>query len=174
MKRDLQRHKLLRLLSDRRVKFESNQLSEGERLGISFEELMQKMNCDIIKLNLIASELYDNKEIKHHNAYNINGLFCEKEGLTSFANNKYKARYWRDLWSNLFTLSQIIVPILALAVALVAVINSQQNKGHSEEIQLLKREMYSVQEQLRSQTNKISILQNILKSDSLTEKLNDK
>lgn len=173
MKRDLQRHKLLKLLSDRRVKFESNQLFEGERLGVSFEELTQKMNCDIIKLNLIASELYDNMEIKHHNAYNINGLFCEKEGLTSFANNKYKTRYWRDLWTNLFTISQIIVPILALVIALVAVIDSRQNKVNTEEIQLLRKELYKIQEIQDSQTNTIFILQNILKPDSLTKKLND-
>jgi len=171
MKRDLQRHKLLKLLSDRRVKFESNQLSEGERLGIPFEELTQKMNCDILKLNLIASELYDNKEIKHHNAYNINGLFCEKEGLTSFANSKYKARYWRDLWTNLFSISQLIVPILALVIALIAVIDSRQNKVHTEEIQLLRKELHKLQETQDSQTNTISNLQNTLKSDSLIKNL---
>jgi hypothetical protein len=174
VKRDFKRHKLLELLSDKRLNFESNQLPEGEHLGISFYELTQKMKCDIFELNLIASELYANNEIKHHNAHNINGLYCEKEGLTSFANNKYKARYWRDIWTNLFTISQIIVPILALVIALVAVIDSRQNKLHTEEIQLLRIELFKLKEKQDSQTKTISILQNNLKSDSLTEKLNDK
>jgi hypothetical protein len=170
MKRDLKRHKLLKILADIRVKFEAQQLSENEHLGVSFDELTKKMNCDIIKLNLIASELYDNKEIKHHNAHGIYGLFCEKEGLTSFANNKYKARYLRDIWTNLFTISQIIVPILALVIALVTVLDSRQSKERIEEIQLLRKELYKLQVQQDSQTNKILNLESILKTDSLYEK----
>lgn len=170
MRLDLKRHKLLKILAARRVKFEANKLSENERLGISFDELTKKMNCDIIKLNLIASELYDNNEIKHHNAYGINGLFCEKEGLTSFANNKYKVRYWRDIWTNLLTISQIIVPILALVIALVTVLDSRQSKERIEEIQLLRKELYKLQVQQDSQTNTISNLTNILKTDTLHEK----
>jgi len=173
MKRDLKRHKLLKILAARRVKFEAGIHSEDERLGISFDDLTNKMSCDILKLNLIASELYDNKEVKHHNAYGINGLFCEKEGLTSFANNKYKARYWKDLWSNLFTISQIIVPILALVITLVAVLDSRQSRGHTEEILLLRKEIHKIQEKQDSQTNTISNLTNILKTDSLRIDLNN-
>lgn len=173
MKRDLERHKLLKILAARRVKFEAGIHSEDERVGISFDELTNKMDCDILNLNLIASELYDNKEVKHHNAHGINGLFCEKEGLTSFANNKYKDRYWNDLWTNLFTISQIIVPILALIIALIAVLDSRQSRGHTEEILLLRKQVHKLQEQQDSQTSMISNLTDILKTDSLRIDLND-
>jgi len=171
MRLDLKRHKLLKILADRRVKFEANKLPEDKRLGISFDELTKKMNCDILKLNLIASELYDNNEIKHHNAYGINGLFCEKEGLTSFANNKYKARYFRDIWANLLTISQVIVPILALVIALVTVLDSRQSNGNAEEILQLRRELNKLQELQSSQTKAISNFEYILKTDSLFKKL---
>lgn len=170
MKRDLERHKLLKILAARRIKFEGGIHSEDERLGISFDELTNKMNCDILNLNLIASELYDNKEVKHHNAYGINGLFCEKEGLTSFANNKYKARYLRDIWTNLLTISQIIVPILALVIALVTVLNSRQSKEHTEEIQLLRTQLNKLKVQQDSQTDRISNIESIIKTDTLHEK----
>lgn len=171
MRLDLKRHKLLKILAARRVKFEAGIRSEDERLGISFDELKNKMNCDILKLNLIASELYDNNEIKHHNAYGINGVFCEKGGLTSFANHKYKARYWRDIWTNLFTISQIIVPILALVIALVSVLDSRQSKAHTAEILQLRTQLYKQKEILNFQTKAISNLEYILKTDSLTKKL---
>jgi len=166
MKRDLDRHKLLSFLAAKRVKFEANNLDDNEHLGISFNEIKQKLNCDILELNLIASELYENKEISYTNL-NMQGLICKTEGLTSFANNKYKARYWRDFWTNLFTISQIVVPILALVIALVAVMDSRHDKALTKEILLFRREMDKMQEIQQLQNNLITTTQNRISSDSL-------
>ena len=173
MKRDLKRHELLKILSANRVKFEANKLND-EILGTSFDDLLKLMKCDLLELNLIASELYDNNEIKHHNAYDTNGIYCEKGGMTAFSNNKYKDRFWKNYWNKIFIISQIIVPTLALIIALVTVTDSRHNKVKIEEIQLLRKEFYKLQETQDSQTNTISIPQNTLKSDSLSEKSNDK
>jgi len=165
MRLDLKRHKLLMILSINRIKFEANKL-QGEVLGTSFDELSQKLRCDIFKFNVIASELYDNNEIRHYNQHNINGVYCENNGLTSFSNNKYKARYWKDIWNNLLTISQIIVPIMALLVALIAVLDSRQSKEHSEEIKQLRNEMNKLQE---SQDYSNKQIYNIQKRDSFAK-----
>jgi len=165
MRLDLKRHKLLKILSVNRIKFEAKKL-QGEVLGTSFDELSQKMRCDIFKFNVIASELYDNDEIRHYNQHSINGVYCANNGLTSFSNGKYKARYWKDIWNNLLTISQIVVPIMALLVALIAVLDSQQSKEHIEEIIQLRKEMYKIQENQDSQ-NKQNL--QFSKKDSLAK-----
>lgn len=145
MRLDLKRHKLLKILSVNRIKFEAGKL-QGGVLGTSFDELSQKMRCDILKFNVIASELYDNNEIRHYNQHSINGVYCENNGITSFSNGKYKARFWQDIWNNLLSISQIIVPIMALLVALIAVLDSRQSREHTEEILQLRKELYKLQE----------------------------
>ena len=169
MKDDLKRHKLLKLLSIQTLKFHSDELPKNEAMGIPFDEIMTKMKCDKIKLNLIAAELYQNKEIGYHDAFDVIGMYCDKNGLTALSNNKYKARYWKDFWNNLFTISQIIVPIMALAVALITVLDSRQSKEHTEEILLLRKELNRQQELLDFQTKKILNLQYIYEIDSLSK-----
>ena len=171
MRLDIERHRLLKLLSDKTVQFNIGNLPKNEAIGISFDSIMSKMKCDREKLELISSELYLNKEIEYHDYHDVVGLCCGNNGLTSFSNNKYLARYWKDFWSNLLTISQIIVPIMALGIALVTVLDSRQSKVNTEEILLLEKEIYSIREIQDSQTNTISNLANIQKTDSLTKKL---
>lgn len=173
MRLDLKRHKLLKILSEKRVRFESDELPKDEALGVSFDELTNKIKCSMLKLNLIAAELYNNNEVSYHNAFEIKGICCEKNGLASFANNKYKARYWRDLWTNLLTINQIIIPIMALAIALITVLDSRQSKEHTEEILLLRKEIHKLQELQDSQTIEISNMTNILKNDQFHIDLNN-
>ena len=173
MKSDLKRHKLLKILSEKTLKFTVDELPAKEAIGVSFDEILKLMKCDKTKLNLIAAELYKNKEIGYHNANSVIGMYCDKNGLSSLSNAKYRARYWKDFWNNLFTISQIIVPILALSVALITVLDSRQSKKHTEEILLLRKELNKQQELLNFQTNKILILENILKNDSSLKTINN-
>lgn len=158
MKGDLKRHKLLKILSDNAIKFETGELGDNQPMGVSFYELSKKLNCEPYKLHLIGAELLKNEEIAHHDELNVVGFSCYTNGLTSFSNHKYKARFWKDFWNNLFTISQIIVPVLALIVALVAVSITKQQQEHTEEILLLRKELNRQQELLNSQTNKIQNL----------------
>jgi hypothetical protein len=167
MRLDLERHKLLKILSVQRKKLETKKLHD-EILGTSFDELFQKMRCDDGKLSEITSELFDNKEIGNYNQHNINGLVCDNKGLTSVSNGKYKARYWKDLWNNLLTISQIIVPILALLIALIAVLDSRQSKAQKEELIQMRKELYKLQEMQYFQTKQISNFQYSIKRDSIT------
>lgn len=168
MKLDLKRHKLLKLLADNAIKFEVGELPHNRPMGVSFYDLSIKMKCDVYKLHVIAAELLKNEEISGHDEFNVVGFSCYKNGLTSFSNNKYKARYWKDFWNNLFTISQIIVPILALVITLVTIIMSMQTKEHTEEILLLRKELNTQQELLNSQTNKIqNLYETILENNSV-------
>jgi len=168
MKHDLKRHRLLKMLSIKTLKFNSGELAQNEAMGISFGEIMAKMKCDKLELNLIAAELYLNKEIGYHDALDVTGMYCDEKGLTAFSNNKYKARYWKDFWNNLLTVSQVIVPIMALAVALVTVLDSRRSREHTEEILLLRKELNTQQELLNTQTNKI---QNVYEAICFTDSL---
>lgn len=123
MKYDLQKHKLLSILVGQTLKFDSDELPDDEPMGVSFDKILKEMNCNKIKLNLIASELYLNKEIGYHDTEQLVGLYCDKSGTISFSNNKYRRRYWNDIIDFWNKLSQAIIPILALIVAIIALLD---------------------------------------------------
>jgi hypothetical protein len=60
---------------------------------------------------------------------------------------------------------------MALAIALITVLDSRQSREHTEEILQLRKEMNMLKELQGSQTKTISNLEYILKTDSLTKKL---
>ena len=169
MKLDFKRHKLLKILSDKRIKFESGQLIDNEPLGTSFETITSKMRCDRQKLSLISDELYKNNEVGNYNVKNVVGLCCADDGLSSFANGKYKARYWKDFWNKLIRVSQSIVPIAALIVTMMALImQSKETDTNKKQIQDVEEQLRTQQKTLDSQTKKIQIVhETIFLNDSL-------
>jgi hypothetical protein len=169
MKLDLKKHKLLTLLSDKTIRAESGQLLEGESLGVSFEDLTKEMRCDILKLNLIAAELYLNKEIGYFDN-EIKGLFCDKNGLISFSNNKYKERYWKSFWDKMLTANKLLIPILSLIVAILAISLSMSDKEYKTDLHKIiqsQERILLLEKTIEFQSKEISNLYSILKSDSL-------
>ena len=149
MKLDLERHRLLKLLSDKTVQFNIGKLPQNESMGIPFEDLMLKMKCDREKLELISSELFLNKEIDYHDYNDVVGLFCDHNGLAAFSNKKYLKLYWTSIKESIKFWLQALIPMLSLLVALFAVTRDFKANNAKTNIQL--REMKSQIELLQSQ-----------------------
>lgn len=117
---NLKKHKTLELLSESRIKFETDlTASKKYTWGVSFEELQNQLGYERDKCELVFSELYDNEEIKPTDV-EVLGLIATRKGLTAFANKKYKRENNRILinWAKNFV--QIIIPVLALVVAILS------------------------------------------------------
>ena len=141
MKYDLERHKLLSILHIKTLMAESEQLADGESIGVSFESLEKEMECDRIKLNLFASELFSNKEIGFVDDYIVRGLFCDKNGIIAFSNRKYYKRYFKDIKVVVKDYLMILVSILSLITAtltLVFLIINKDNKPNQPQITIEK------------------------------------
>jgi len=88
MNRNLKRHEILRILSEQYIKVELEK--EGYNvLGVPYKTLEKELDCNDIELRLILSELFNSKEIKYHDAYNVIGVFALEKGLESYSNDKY-------------------------------------------------------------------------------------
>jgi hypothetical protein len=88
MKYNLKRHKTLEILSNNRILFNSPNPGKNFKLGVSFDIIEDKLNCDKNTCELIYSELYNCGEIKAVN-HSFVGLYLTQEGLTSFSSKKY-------------------------------------------------------------------------------------
>lgn len=130
-----QKHKVLKFLT-----FSNNfQLDENNLLkkGLSFKDILNNLNVSETELNIIISELYENKEIKKGN----DGLIIEKKGISSFSNNFY-IKESRNYKLNLIKdYVQIIVPILTSIIAIIAVSNNNTSK--------IERKLNEIEKQLK-------------------------
>ncbi|MBC7439609.1 MAG: hypothetical protein H7250_06470 [Flavobacterium sp.] len=92
--------------------------------GLSYKDILNNLNVSETELNIIISELYENKEIKNGH----DGLIIEKKGISSFSNNFY-IKQSRNYKLNLIKdYVQIIVPILTSIIAIIAVSNNNTSK----------------------------------------------
>ncbi|AIJ37139.1 hypothetical protein K5L04_07085 [Flavobacterium psychrophilum] len=123
---NLKRHKLLEVLSTQNLNVQLRK--EGcLALGISYEEIYSKLNINAFELLIITSELYENKEIGYHNAYNIEGLYSETLGISAFSNGKYKKAHWNEIISKIKDVTQIVIPVLALIIAIITLTTKLEN-----------------------------------------------
>jgi len=167
MKYDLKKHELLGILVGNTLKFDSDELPDNEPMGVSFDEIKKKMKCDMIELNLIASELYVNKEIEFYDN-EIKGMCCIHNGKVSFSTNKYKNRYYDRVRDYVKFIFQLLIPALSLIVAIIALKYSAQNKETTQQIQELKEKTDIMQSELSSHAKEIqSIRETIFLNDSL-------
>lgn len=130
-----QKHKVLKLLTfSNNFQLDENNLMEK---GLSFKDILKKLNVSETELNIIISELFENKEIKKGH----DGLIIEKKGISSFSNNFY-IRESRNYKLNLTKdYVQIIVPILTSIIAIIAVTNNNTSK--------IERKLNEIEKQLK-------------------------
>ena len=171
MQLDLKKHKLLRIIIGQTLKFDSDELPENEPMGVPFESILGELNCDMIQLNLIAAELYMENEISYHDNLGVKGLSCIHYGKIAYSNNKYRHRYWSDILDFNLKMSQILIPLLSLLVAIIAIVYSRQDKINTKDIEILQSEIRQIKLEQAFQTKASSNLEYILKTDSLTKKL---
>lgn len=113
------RNNLLKLLSNKRSAFDLG-IGEQTIIGISYEDILQNLNCSLDELHLITSELFENKEIKYYNVNGIEGLCCTLKGVVAFSNNKYKNDAIDPYILRAKNISTILVPILSLIITIIA------------------------------------------------------
>ena len=134
---DYKRHQLLKILSENRT-IRELRIDKTERLGISFEDICKKLNCNRKQLHRITSEMYESEEILFTNI-ELNGLYGTRKGIESNSNLKYLKRYyalWLDLGRNF---SQIIIPTASLIIATIVLL--KDNASIESKLKVLKEDI---------------------------------
>tara|TARA_R110002111_G_scaffold261382_2_gene334211 strand:- start:249 stop:761 length:513 start_codon:yes stop_codon:yes gene_type:complete len=162
------RHKTLKLLSDSFIKFNSNQTESDLKFGVSFNELMSELKCDRNKLEIIIGTLYLNEEVKYTNV-DVEGLISTLKGFNSFLDKKYIKENDKIIINWLRNFVQIVIPVLALVVAVLTLISKWDNlKMQSDkELQEVKNIMQKQKERIELLEKRTKIHPNHQKNDSL-------
>jgi len=122
MNNNLNRHRLLKILSEQYIKSNVG----DEPLGVSWEEIETKMNCTRSQLMEISATLFDEEEVDAHNAFGIEGLYAKVKGASSYTTKKYKRENDKLLFEQTKNWIQILIPVLSLSITLYVVINSER------------------------------------------------
>ncbi|TXD55576.1 hypothetical protein ES044_17930 [Polaribacter sp. IC066] len=140
---DYKRHNLIVMLSKNRTSKELR-INLLEKTGFSFENVCKKLKCNRKELHEITSELYENQEILYTNI-ELKGLYGTRKAIEADTNNKYKKRYY-DLWLNVGrNISQILIPILALTITILVIV--EDNQSTNIKIQELRLEVLNILKQ---------------------------
>lgn len=122
------RHKILKVLSAKLVENDVAH-ANGENSGtwaVPFKEISEKTKCSEFKIRQAVSVLLDNKEVFLNNV-EFNGLGVEEAGLSAFSTNKYLNIYKSSIINFIKDLVQIFIPVISMAITLIAVSNSNHN-----------------------------------------------
>lgn len=153
MNSNLLRHRLLGILTRQYIIAEKS----SEPLGVSFKNIETELKSSESVVRMSLSELFENKEIGYHDAYDIVGVHATEKGVASFSNKKYWRIYWTNIKESVKYWFQILVPVLSLLVALFAV--THDFKKHNEESNIQLQEMKSQIELLQSQIEQLKFHQ---------------
>jgi hypothetical protein len=141
---NIERHKLLKILSEHFIDIELG-VSEDNILGIDFKKLYILLKCDYKKLKIISSELYTYDEIGFYDNKELNtvGLYIKPNGITAYSNKKYKNIFYSRVKNILKDFVQIVIPILSLIVAYFAIQLkiSEVNNYNQKQIDTLQKEI---------------------------------
>jgi hypothetical protein len=132
MNYNVKRHKLLELLSNQNINVQLEKPG-FMALGVSYEEIYSKLNLTDFQLLKLTSELYENKEIGYHNAYDIEGLYAENKGISAFSNKKYLKLYRKGIIEYIKDIIQILIPVLSVIIAFLALTIKIQNVNSENE-----------------------------------------
>lgn len=133
MNYNLKRHKLLEILAHQNLNVQLEKPSYLT-IGVSYEEICKDLDVTELELGFLTAELYDNKEIGYHDAYNVEGLFAENKEITAYSNKKYLKLSRKGKIENIKDIIQIVIPVLSVVVAILALtlrlesINSENEK----------------------------------------------
>ena len=157
---DIERHKLLKILSEHFIDIELG-VSKDNVLGIDFENLYILLKCDYKKLKIISSELYTCEEIGFHDAHNTVGLYIKPNGISAYSNNKYKNIFYSKLKNNIKDFVQIVIPVLALMVTVLTILIKIEYINSQTETKLSK-----IEQRIEKLENKQKILKNASEKNS--------
>lgn len=145
---DVKRHKLLGILTKQRKDLELKKAAYNA-LGVPFNKIYKELDCDEDELHSITSDLYTSKEIGYHDAYNVVGLFAKDKGLAAFSNKKYHNRVIERRKERVKFFVQIVIPILALVVAILSLFLKFDNLKMQSDKELQKLEDKLLEQKMR-------------------------
>lgn len=159
------RHSLLKLLSIQRNNFDLKKASNNNS-AVDFKTIFKELSCNEDELQIITAELYTSDEILYHSNYGIIGLVATQKGLSAFSNEKYLNVIRKNRVENTKSFVQIVIPILALIVAILSFtekfhsLKKQAEKDKQEVILRLEKQKvdikkleYRIEEILKNQKN---------------------
>jgi hypothetical protein len=136
------RHKVLNILAEKSNK--NTVLSfKGENTGeytVPFETLIAKIKCSETEMVRAISLLLTNKEVYFYNV-EFKGFFIEDNGLNAYSTNKYLAIYRNNIFQIAKDVVQIFIPVISMAIALVAVSNNGAKNIDKLETELQKTQL---------------------------------
>lgn len=147
MSEDLQRHKLLKILSKQYIKSglpENNSLP----IGLEYEKVLSKLCINREKLDNITAELFLNNEIKLWNANGALGICTDEVGVISSSNEKYKKRHQDSILKIFKLIAQIFIPILSLLVAVFS-LYIKFDSDNAKRIEKIEQKMSLIENQSR-------------------------
>jgi hypothetical protein len=136
------RHKLLEILSKRAIDIQLRNINESA-VGVSYEKICERLNCNRDELYKLSNVLFDEKEVGTHDAYEIKGMYATQKGITSYTDKKYLRLRNLRIKNNVKDIVSIVIPVLSLLIALASIwfkvdtINTKNEK----EIKEMKREL---------------------------------
>lgn len=162
------RHKTLEILSSKRIQFDSGQIEPNFILGVDFEDIKSLLNTDRDTCEIIFAPLYNNNEVEYTDI-GVKGLFLTQKGLTSYSEKKYLKENNKIIISWLKNFVQIVIPVLALVVAVLSLTLKLRNfKIQSDkEIQKINTIISDQKNRIKSLEDKIEIHLNHKTNDSL-------
>jgi hypothetical protein len=155
MNNNLSRHKLLKILADKYLKVNQGQ---EQALGVSWEDLMAKMNCSLGELMDISSTLFDEQEVDKHDAYGIKGIYAKMKGVSSYSTRKYRKENEKLIFERFKNWIQVLIPIISLLVTLYVVIASERRiEDKDNQINKYDNRLLELERKMDTLDNKTSI-----------------
>jgi len=154
MNYNLKRHKLLKILSNQYVKFDSLDEANSDKLAVDYNEIYKALNCNSYRLRFIISPLMDEKEIdSFNNGYE--GLFAYEKGLSAFTDKKYFRKFINSILNKIKDFVHIVIPVFSLFIAYIALTGNF--KAGNVEQDILLQEMQHKIELLQSKVEQLEI-----------------
>ncbi|TJY31311.1 hypothetical protein [Pontimicrobium aquaticum] len=150
------------------LKLARGQNVTADRVGLTFDEIEEKLKISPHKRELILSELNKADEIVFFSLDKLGCMIDEKNGIPALTDKKYINRNWKIILDWIKNFVQIVIPVLALVIAYVSLTSKLDSlKTQSDkELQEVKNIMLEQKKRIEELENQSKILPN-QKKDSL-------
>ena len=155
MRYNKSKHLLLKKLSKKYIDDIDNPNTKvnADVIGLKLTEINSLLKVNSSQRELILSELEESKEIEPFE-FDEKGFFINDNGMTSFVNKKYVKRN-EDIIINWFKVFvQIVVPVLALVIAVLSLTIKLDNVKMQSD-----KELQNIKNIMKEQKKRIELLE---------------
>ena len=157
------RHYLLKILSE---KTNYAKINNEQCIGLSNEEIFENLSINRYELEVIASELYENKEVNFYAMYGIKrGLSITTKGTSSYSIEKYLDRNRIENRNKAKDWVTIIIPIVSVVMSFIILCTSKSEISDIKQQYIL---MQKTQDSIENRVNQMNEIYVNQLCDSLT------